>query len=59
MNKKAKFGGNMSVRLNREEKLLIIFGHNGAIFKQYLLTKKHGMVWMEYLCWYKKMMDRE
>jgi hypothetical protein len=39
MNNETKFGGNLSVRMNKEEKPLIMFGHNEAIFKQYLLTK--------------------
>jgi hypothetical protein len=59
MNKETKFGGNLSVRLKKEENPLIIFGHDEAIFKQYLLMKKHSMVQMEYLCWYQKMMGRE
>ena len=37
---KEKFGGNLSVRKNVNEKPLIIFGHDECIFKQYLLTKK-------------------
>jgi hypothetical protein len=40
MNKETKFGGNLSVRLKKEEKLLIMFGHDEAIFKEYLLMKK-------------------
>ncbi len=40
MNEVTKFGGNLSVRMKKEEKPLIMFGHNEAIFKQYLLTKK-------------------
>jgi hypothetical protein len=40
MNSETKFGENLSMRMNKEEKPLIMFGHNEAIFKQYLLTKK-------------------
>jgi len=40
MNSETKFGENLSMRMNKEEKPLIMFGHNKAIFKQYLLTKK-------------------
>jgi len=40
MNSETKFCGKLSVRMNKEEKPLIMFGHNKAIFKQYLLTKK-------------------
>ena len=40
MNKETKFGGNLSARLKKDEKPLIMFGHDEAIFKQYLLTKK-------------------
>jgi hypothetical protein len=40
MHSETKFGGNLSVRMNREEKPLLMFGHDEAIFKQYLLTKK-------------------
>ena len=38
-----KFGGNLSVRKNVNEKALIIIGHDECIFKQYLLTKKVGL----------------
>jgi hypothetical protein len=40
LNKETKFGGNLSARLKKDEKPLIMFGHDEAIFKQYLLTKK-------------------
>jgi len=40
MGSETKFGRNLSVRMNKEEKPLISFGHDEAIFKQYLLTKK-------------------
>jgi hypothetical protein len=40
MNKETKFGENLSVRLKKEEKPLKMFGHDEAIFKQYLLMKK-------------------
>ena len=35
-----KIGGNVSVRMDKNEKPLIIMGHNECIFKQYLLTNK-------------------
>jgi hypothetical protein len=40
MNKETEFGGNLSVRMQRGERPLIMFGHDECIFKQYLLTKK-------------------
>ena len=40
MNKDTIFGGNLSVRMKKDEKPLIIFGHDECIFKQYLLTKR-------------------
>jgi predicted HTH domain antitoxin len=40
MNERTKFGGNLSVRLAKEEKPLLMFGHDESIFKQYLLTGK-------------------
>jgi hypothetical protein len=40
MNSETKFSGNLSVRMNKEQKPLIMFGHDEAIFKQYLLAKK-------------------
>ncbi len=40
MNEETKFCGNLRVRMNKDEKPLIMFGHDEAIFKQYLLTKK-------------------
>ncbi len=39
MNEALKFGGNLILRMKKEENPLIMFGHNKAIFKQYLLTK--------------------
>jgi len=35
-----EFGGNLSVRFPVNNKLLIVFGHDECIFKQYTLTKK-------------------
>ena len=35
MNSETKFGGNLSMRMNKEEKPLIMFGHDEAIFKQH------------------------
>jgi hypothetical protein len=40
MNKETNFGGKLSVRLQEQERPLLMFGHDEAIFKQYLLTKK-------------------
>jgi len=40
MNERTKFGGNLSVRLAKEEKPLLMYGHDESIFKQYLLTGK-------------------
>jgi hypothetical protein len=40
MNREAKFGGKLSVRLDEGIRPLIMFGHDKSIFKQYLLTKK-------------------
>ena len=37
---KTKYGGNLSIRKDPNDKPLIIFGHDECIFKQYLLTKK-------------------
>ncbi len=36
-----KFGGNLSVRKELEEKPLNMFGHDECIFKQYTITNKH------------------
>jgi hypothetical protein len=35
-----KFGGNLSVR-KKEEKQLLMFGHDECIFKQYKMTNNH------------------
>ena len=40
MNESTKIGGNLSVRLAKEENPLLMFEHNEAIFKEYLLTGK-------------------
>ena len=40
MNVDTAFGGRLSVRMEKDDKPLIIFGHDECIFKQYLLTKK-------------------
>jgi hypothetical protein len=40
MSKETKFGGKLSVRLEETKRPLLIFGHDGSIFKQYLLTQK-------------------
>ena len=40
MNERTKFGGNLIVRLVKEEKPLLMYGHDESIFKQYLLTGK-------------------
>jgi len=39
MDKETEFGGKLSVRI-KNERPLIMFGHDECIFKQYLLTKK-------------------
>ena len=39
--KGTKYGGNLSVQRDINEKPLIIMGHDECIFKQYLLTKKN------------------
>ena len=40
MNESTKFRGILSVRLAKEEKPLLLFGHDESIFKQSLLTGK-------------------
>jgi len=40
-NNETKFGGNLNVRKEAEEKPLIMFGHDECIFKQYTMTNKH------------------
>ena len=40
MNKETEFGGNLRVQMDKNEKALIILGHNECIFKQNNLTKK-------------------
>jgi hypothetical protein len=40
MNKENAFGGWPSVRRDKSKKMMIKIGHNEAIMKQYLLTKK-------------------
>ena len=39
-NNETKYGGNLSVRKELEEKPLIMFGHDECIFKQYTMTNK-------------------
>jgi hypothetical protein len=43
MDKEAEFGGKLSVRI-KNERPLIMFGHDECIFKQYLLMKKAWML---------------
>ena len=40
MNNETKFGGKLSVRLDKETRPLLMFGHDESIFNQFLLTKK-------------------
>ena len=40
MNNETKFGGKLSVRLDKETRPLLMFGHDKSIFNQFLLTKK-------------------
>ena len=40
MNRETTFGGNLSVRKQENERPLLMFGHDEAIFKQFLLTRK-------------------
>jgi hypothetical protein len=40
MNEKNAFGGRPSVRRDKSKKMMIKIGHDKAIMKQYLLTKK-------------------
>lgn len=40
LNEKAKFGGNRSVRLSKEERPMMLYGHEELILKQYLLIGK-------------------
>ena len=40
MNEENVFGGRPSVRRDRTKKMMIKIGHDEAIVKQYLLTKK-------------------
>jgi len=40
MNEKTTSGGHLSVKLSKEERPLLIYGHDESIFKQYLLTGK-------------------
>ena len=40
MNEETEFGGQLSVRKEEHERPLLMFGHDEAIFKQFLLTKK-------------------
>ncbi len=40
MNKETKFGGELSMQKNPQEKALIMFGHDEFIFKQYTMSTK-------------------
>jgi hypothetical protein len=40
MNKETKFGGELSVRKDPQEKALIMFGHDECVFKQYTMSTK-------------------
>ena len=51
MNKENAFGGWPSVRRGKSKKMMIKIGHDEAIMKQNLLTKKNGEVQMEKLHW--------
>jgi hypothetical protein len=59
MNEENAFGGRPSVRRDKSKKMMIKIGHDEAIMKQYLLTKKNGEVQMEKLHWFLKTKGRE
>jgi hypothetical protein len=40
MNKETKFGGELSMHKDPQEKTLIMFGHNECIFKQHTMSTK-------------------
>ncbi len=40
MNAKTQFGGNLSVRRDKNKERIILVGHNECIFRQYALTNK-------------------
>jgi hypothetical protein len=55
MNEENAFRGRPSVRRDKSKKMMIKIGHDEAIMKLYLLTKKNGEVQMEKLHWFLKM----
>jgi hypothetical protein len=40
MNAKTQFGGNLSVRRDKNKETIIVIGHDECIFRQYALTNK-------------------
>jgi len=58
MNEETKLGGKLSMRMSKEGKPLIMFGHDEAIFKQNLLTKKSWYSPDGISVWYQKMWPR-
>jgi hypothetical protein len=57
MNKETNFGWKLSVRLQEQERPLLMFRHDEALFKQYLLTKKAWSGPNGKLYWYQKTMS--
>jgi hypothetical protein len=56
MNEEKEYGERRSIKY-KEGKMLFIWGHDEAIFKQFLLTKKTGWASMERLLSSQKMME--